>query len=168
VVLKTASPDETSRGTGVRLGIDEREIRFYRELLLEDAAPAVQGDQIAGCTVVEARVAVHALARLHAPVFGNPELSVTPWLNQPNPLGQAVMAPLLGIFLERYGDRVSPEHQDVCRRFVASLDDLQLEVDPLAFGPLRLEFPRAMCNVRDRDGRSGIAWVEWNRNRSLT
>ena len=33
------------------------------------------------------------------------------------------MAPLLGVFLERYGDRVSPEHQDVCRRFVASLDD---------------------------------------------
>ena len=55
------------------------------------------------------------------------------------------------------------------------LDDLQLEVEPLAFGPLRLEapdgriseFPRAMCAVRDRDGRDGVAWVEWNRNRSL-
>jgi hypothetical protein len=29
------------------------------------------------------------------------------------------------------------------------------------------EFPRAMCAVRDRDGRTGVAWVEWNRNRSL-
>lgn len=148
VVLKTASPDETSRGTGVRLGIYEREIRFYRELaprlngplaechvaafepdggwftlLLEDAAPAVQGDQIAGCTVADARLALHELARLHAPVWGDPELGATPWLNQENPLGQAVMAPLLGMFLERYADRVSPEHQEVCRRFVASLDD---------------------------------------------
>jgi Ecdysteroid kinase-like family len=90
VVLKTASPDETSRGTGLRLGIYEREIRFYRELaprlggplaachvaalepeggwftlVLEDAAPAVQGDQIAGCTVEEARLAIHELAKLH-------------------------------------------------------------------------------------------------------
>src|SRR2546421_1207206 len=73
VVLKTASADETSRSTGVGLGIYEREVRFYRELaprlggplahchvavfepeggwvtlLLEDAAPAVQGGQVAG------------------------------------------------------------------------------------------------------------------------
>ena len=167
VVLKTASPDETSRATGLRLGIYEREIRFYRELaprlggplaachvaafepeggwftlLLEDAAPAVQGDQIAGCTVEQARLAVHELARLHAPVFGDPELSVTPWLNQPNPLGQAVMTPLLGMFLERYGDRVSAEHQDVCRQFVAALDDWVADRRPplgLVHGDYRLD-----------------------------
>jgi aminoglycoside phosphotransferase (APT) family kinase protein len=47
-----------------------------------------------------------------------------------------------------------------------------LEVTPLAFGPLRLVaedgrialFPRAMCRVRSEDGRSGVGWVEWNRN----
>jgi hypothetical protein len=111
-------------------------------LVLEDAAPAVQGDQIAGCTVKEARLAVRELAKLHAPLFGNPELSVTPWLNQPNPLGQAVMAPLLGMFLERYGDRVSPEHQDVCRRFVACLDDWVADRQPplgLVHGDYRLD-----------------------------
>lgn len=147
VVLKTASPDETSRSTGVGLGIYEREVRFYRELaprlggplahchvaafdadggwftlLLQDAAPAVQGDQVAGASIEQARLAVHELARLHAPVFGDPELAAEPWLNQPNPLTQALMTQLLGVFLERYGDRVSPEHQEVSRRFVASLD----------------------------------------------
>ena len=48
-------------------------------------------------------------------------------------------------------------------------------VEPLAFGPLRLEapdgrlseFPRAMCRVLAGDGRTGVAWVEWNRNASL-
>ena len=74
VVLKTASADENSRSAGVGLGVYDREVRFYRELapriggplaqchaaaidadgwftlLLEDVAPAVQGDQIAGCT----------------------------------------------------------------------------------------------------------------------
>jgi len=53
--------------------------------------------------------------------------------------------------------------------------ELEVEVRPLAFGPLLLtapdgrtsQFPRAMCSVRAADGRSGVAWVEWNRNASL-
>ncbi|CAN5375065.1 phosphotransferase [soil metagenome] len=36
-------------------------------LLMADLAPAVQGDQIAGCNLVEARLAVQALAGLHGP-----------------------------------------------------------------------------------------------------
>ena len=36
-------------------------------LVLADMAPAVQGDQIAGCTAQEARLAVEALAGLHGP-----------------------------------------------------------------------------------------------------
>ena len=53
--------------------------------------------------------------------------------------------------------------------------ELELDVSPLAFGPLLLsapdgrisQFPRAMCRVRATDGREGLAWVEWNRNASL-
>jgi hypothetical protein len=49
---------------------------------------------------------------------------------------------------------------------------LVLDIEPLAFGALRLlapdgrvsHFPRAMCRVACADGRSGLAWVEWNRN----
>jgi len=167
VVLKTASPDENSRSSGVGLGVYEREVRFYRELaprlggplaechvavfepdsgwftlLLEDAAPAAQGDQIAGCSVAQARLAVHELAKLHAPVFGDPELGATSWLNQPNPLNQAVMTPLLGAFLERYAERISPEHQEVCRRFIASLDGWVADRRPplgLVHGDYRLD-----------------------------
>ena len=47
-----------------------------------------------------------------------------------------------------------------------------VEIEPLAFGAIRLEapdgrislFPRAMCRVRATDGRLGLGWVEWNRN----
>lgn len=42
-------------------------------LLLADQAPAVQGDQIAGCGEQEARLAVCALAGLHAPTWNQPE-----------------------------------------------------------------------------------------------
>ncbi|AQT81687.1 aminoglycoside phosphotransferase [Mycolicibacterium litorale] len=42
-------------------------------LLLADQAPAVQGDQIAGCDVAEARLAVRALAGLHGPTWCDPQ-----------------------------------------------------------------------------------------------
>jgi hypothetical protein len=50
-------------------------------------------------------------------------------------------------------------------------EELNLKVEPLAFGALRLEapdgrvsmFPRAMCRITADDGRTGCGWVEWNR-----
>jgi hypothetical protein len=167
VVLKTASADENSRSAGVGLGVYDREVRFYRELapgiggplaechlavidpkdgwftlVLEDVAPAEQGDQIAGCGVEHARLAIHELARLHAPVFGDPQLGATPWLNQEGVLTQALLMQLLPAFLERYGARVEPEHQEVCRRFVASLDGWVADRRPplgLVHGDYRLD-----------------------------
>ena len=41
-------------------------------LLLDDMAPAQQGDQIRGCTVAEARLAAEALAGLHGPRWCDP------------------------------------------------------------------------------------------------
>jgi hypothetical protein len=41
-------------------------------LLLSDMAPAVQGDQIAGCTAHEAELALRALAGLHGPRWCDP------------------------------------------------------------------------------------------------
>lgn len=167
VVLKTASADESSRSVGVGLGVYDREVRFYSELapriggplaqchaavidpgegwftlLLEDVAPAVQGDQIAGCGVERARLAIHELAKLHAPVFGDPQLGATPWLNQEMVLGQALMTQLLPSFAERYGERVAAEHLEVCRRFIASLDGWVADRRPplgLVHGDYRLD-----------------------------
>ena len=50
-------------------------------------------------------------------------------------------------------------------------DDLRIQVEPLAFGALRLDspdgrvshFPRAMARVTTNDGRTGTGWIEWNR-----
>ena len=147
VVLKLAASDPTSRATGVGLGIYGREVSFYRELapiiagplalchfaryeqgegwftlLLEDVAPAVQGDQIAGCSVDQARLALRELARLQAPVFGDPALAASEWLNQDSPLNQALVSQLLEGFLDRYGEHVDPAHRALCERLVASLD----------------------------------------------
>jgi hypothetical protein len=147
VVLKVAASDETSRSTGVGLGIYEREIRFYQEvapriggpvpachlaawdpdegwftLVLEDAAPAVQGDQIAGCSVEEARLAIRELARIHAPVWDDPRLGAAGWMNQPPVVNEAIVGQLLTGFIERYDARLAPEHRAVVERFIARLD----------------------------------------------
>jgi hypothetical protein len=55
---------------------------------------------------------------------------------------------------------------------VGSDGELALTVEPLAFGALRLQapdgrvthFPRAMARVTADDGRTGVGWIEWNRN----
>jgi hypothetical protein len=167
VVVKLAASDPTSRATGIGLGIYEREVRFYEELapriggplagclasafdaaegwftlVLEDIAPARQGDQIAGCGVDEAALAMEGLARLHAPVLADPVLGATPWLNESSPVNQAFLSQLLPGFLERYGDCVAPEHRALCERFVASSDAWMTDRQPplgLVHGDYRLD-----------------------------
>jgi hypothetical protein len=147
IVIKLAAADTASRATGIGLGIYAREVRFYDELapriggplphcslalfddsegwftlLLEDAHDAEPGDQIAGCSLAQARIAIGALARLHAPVLGDEALAGSDWLNRPSPVNQALVAQLLPGFLERYDERVAPEHRALCERFVERLD----------------------------------------------
>ena len=179
VVVKLASEDPTSRATGQGMGAYAREISFYQELaarieqglpkcwyaaidgdgwftlVLEDIVGARQGDQIAGCGVDEARVALRALARVHAPVLGDPHLGAAPWLNQPSPLNQALLEMLLPGFLERYADRITPEHAEVCKRFVAAVDawaeDRRAPLG-LVHGDYRLDnllFDETSCRVVD-------------------
>ena len=63
--------------------------------MLEDIGGAVQGDQIAGCSVETARTAVRALAAVHAPVLGDNALGAADYLNQPNPLTSEMLKALL-------------------------------------------------------------------------
>ena len=147
VVLKVAASDPVSRQTGLALGLYEREVRFYGDLaprlggpiapcyhaavdtstgvfdlLLGDAGPAVVGDEIAGATVEQARLAVVELGRLQGPLLGDVSLAEAPWLNRESPLNQAMIAPLYAGFIDRYGDQIAPEHRVVCERLVASFD----------------------------------------------
>ena len=115
VVVKLASTDETSRGTGVGLGVYLREVTFYREPRdriggpLADCHLAVHDEGEGWFTLVledidgrgagrsdrrlharaGARLAMIALARIHAPVLSDLALARRGWLNQPNPLNQA-------------------------------------------------------------------------------
>jgi hypothetical protein len=87
-------------------------------LLLADLAPAVQGDQIGGCTAAEAELGVRALAGLHGPTWCDPRWTDFPGLAMSlasedaiKGLGDiAVMA--TQITLERLGARMTAEDRE--------------------------------------------------------
>lgn len=87
-------------------------------LLLADQAPAVQGDQLIGCGEAEARLAVNALAGLHAPTWCDPAWLDFPGIafGRPDEAGAAGMGEVAkmsaDITLEKLGDRMSAEDRD--------------------------------------------------------
>ncbi len=147
LVLKVAAADAGSRQTGLAMGLYEREVRFYTDiaprlggpvapchhaaydastgvfdLVLADAAPADVGDEIQGASFDQARLALSQLGLVHGPLLGDEALAGAEWLNRESPVNQGLIAVLYAGFIDRYGDRVAPEHRVVCERFVASFD----------------------------------------------
>ncbi len=107
VVVKMASPDPTSRATGISLRNYEREVKFYKEIVdtidvrspqcwfadwhpeggdiaivLEDMAPCEQGDQIRACGIDHARLAVDQLVKMQGPRWNDPTLADIDWLQR--------------------------------------------------------------------------------------
>ena len=147
---KFPAADATSRQTAVTHGLYAKEVAFYRELagelairtpralaaevsddggefvlLFEDLGPARGGNQLAGCGLADAREAVRQLAGLHAPSWGNAEMTGHPWLAA-KPASVAALTSAYPyatqIFAERYADQLAPELMDVCQRLAASID----------------------------------------------
>ena len=91
-------------------------------LVLADMAPAVQGDQIAGCTPAEAQLAVDAIAGLHGPSWCDPTWLGLASISMPKP-GDEAAAKGLGdvsvmaaeITIEKLGPRMSAEDRETLR-----------------------------------------------------
>ncbi len=150
VVGKFTAADATSRATAVAMRTSEVEVRFYQEvastlrvrtprcyhadvdpatgefvLILEDLAPARVGDQVAGCTVDEAALALTELAALHAPRWADGRLERLDWLNRRTSESEEAGASLLPVlfdgFADRYGDVLEGSVLDVGRRLMADI-----------------------------------------------
>lgn len=147
VVVKLPSLDETSRSTGIALRNYEREVKFYDHiagtvdirvphchhadwdaetgdfvLVLEDMAPAEQGDQVAGCDVDQARTAVVELAQLHGPRWDDPTLADLEFLSRrvgPEDVEQLVglWSTFLPGFLEVYDHHLPPGGDELLDAF---------------------------------------------------
>lgn len=133
-------------------------------LLLADQAPAVQGDQLAGCDEREARLAVTALAGLHAPSWCDPV-----WLDFPavafgrpdeaaaNGMGEVARISA-DITLEKLGDRMSPQDRETFRAAMGSVEPwLRSEYDRFALlhGDYRLD------NMLFDPARTRVSIVDW-------
>ncbi len=94
-------------------------------LLLEDLAPARQGDQLAGASIRQIETALKQAARLHAQFWGNGRADAYEWL-KPNPNSTNMIRMLLPAlypqFRERYVGRLSPDILEMGAAFVARLD----------------------------------------------
>jgi hypothetical protein len=150
VVAKLPALDPTSRATAAALGSYKLEVNFYRELapvlpvrapqcdvarhddatddfilILEDLAPATQGDQLAGCTHDQAILAVDELPKLHAPRWGDPRLAEMTLFNRAEPDSAAAGAMFITMlydgFRTRYWDRLDPDVRELCERFIPRL-----------------------------------------------
>lgn len=133
-------------------------------LLLADQAPAVQGDQIAGCGEREARLAVVALAGLHGPSWCD-----AVWLDfpgiafaRPDEAGAGGMGEVAkmsaDITLEKLGDRMSPEDRETFSRAMGLVAPwLLAEHDRFALlhGDYRLD------NMLFDPGRTRVSVVDW-------
>lgn len=151
LVAKVTSGSEASRAAAMQTRTYEVEVGFYSELadqlpvrrpacywtgfdaaasaygvVLEDLAPAEQGDQMRGCSIEEAALAVDELALLHAPLWGHPErLEAYSWLSRGSGTTSPGIGPFLEMllpgFLERYADRLTPEVLELIQRVVPKL-----------------------------------------------
>ena len=147
VVVKMQAADPLSREAGAG-GAYETEVRFYTDLaptlsmrtpecyhavgpdddyrfalVLEDLAPAEQGDQLRGCHIDQAQSAVVDLAGLHGPRWCDPALLDLAWMRRvTEPLAEVVQAIVIdrtARFIEHYGPRVSEADASVLRTFAA-------------------------------------------------
>lgn len=153
LVAKVTSGSETSRQAAMQTRTYEVEVGFYSTLadrlsvrrpacywtgfdptaaayglVLEDLAPATQGDQMQGCTVEEAALAIDELALLHGPFWGRPEaLDDVTWIARGSSTTSPGIGPFLEMllpgFLERYADRLTPVVLELMQRVVPRLKD---------------------------------------------
>lgn len=171
IVAKIPSQDPTSRNAGVALGTYRKESTFYRDmrssvtiaaphcyyvdfdeqtsefvLLLADASPAEQGDQLAGCTVDQAELAVLELPKMHAPYWADPNLASMEWLAGSYSANPEVSGQFLGMlyngFKERYTGRIDDDIIELAERMLTKMVAMYSfgdRPDTLTHGDYRLD-----------------------------
>ncbi len=187
VVCKFGSRDPASAAAGVQLLLYETEVAFYRELaptidvasprcyfaavrpgtaaavvVMEDLSPAEPGDQIVGCSVAQAELAIDEAAKLHGPRWGDTTLAELGWLDRDVAKGSlGSMVPLLwDSFVDRYRsmlDSVTVETGLELAELVSIVDGRQ----PLGRTPVHFDFRLDNMLFGTPDGGRPLTVVDW-------
>lgn len=166
LIGKFPSDDPLSRETGVKLKNYLKEVSFYRQLqprltirtprcwyadivdegpefalLLQDMAPATQGNQLEGCAPEIARAAVMELIGLHAPTWNDASLRehefIVPQPDPQSPDAGSFYAMTLQPFLDRFGPQLEPDETEIIRAYGAALSN----------GNVREQGPSALIHI---------------------
>lgn len=190
LIGKFPSDDPDSRATGVMLRNFLKEVRFYQGLqsklsirtpkcyfadivdegpefviLMEDLTPAVQGDQLLGCSPVVAQAAVLELVGLHAPGWCDPDLHKLEWLHNADVVASDAMrmmyvAQLPG-FLERYGDALAQDEQEIIAA-VATAESAPLFSElPDIFSLVHVDYRLDNLMIQETTTPPQITVVDW-------
>lgn len=153
IFAKLSSADLAVRQQLRRVGIYETEAGFYRDvalqptfpirvprpylsqydegssasiLLLEDLRTAEFGDNLVGCSVTDAQIAIRQLGRLHAHFWGAGSLAGLSWLRSLTDEG-AAKAELYRVMLQRFEQRwaqsLTPSLRQSARKFAEVLPE---------------------------------------------
>ncbi|QFS90444.1 Phosphotransferase enzyme family protein [Mycobacterium sp. THAF192] len=186
VIAKLPSQDANSLRMASDTGAYLREVRFYQELantlavrcpaahhthlanetdfllLLEDVGPAVSGDQLRGCSVDQAALAMEQAAALHASSWHDPRLTSTSWLP-----GVPIWRRLAGTlpqghraFLERFGAGLTDEQAEIIETLSREVELWLTAIEEprcLWHGDFRLD--NMLFNAKDRE--VPIVVVDW-------
>ena len=189
VVVKLPTPNEANRQTAIDFQNYRREVLFYRDLasqtparmpivyyadiigldqfvlVMEDLGGYRVGDQVTGATAEEARLAMTAMAELHAPFWGrvdSAEFDFIP-LHHRSYHADALLQGAIAVWdnmVTIAGDALSPEVAAIKNRFLAALPRLQewitapprtivqgdFRMDNLFFGESAEQAPIAICD----------------------
>ena len=170
IIAKCPSTDESSRHIAKLVRNYELEISWYRDLaaitpvncpecfhaeidtngidfvlLLDDRAPAGQGDQLLGANDAQMRPAIAEMALLHAAHWNSDILHRYEWLNYSTANKELVRQLLPGLypgFCQRYKGRLSSEILDMGQGLVDNIGaylDTQTAVRTVVHGDFRLD-----------------------------
>ena len=190
LILKLPTQDEPVRNLAQLINVYEREIRFYEQIanelplrtpkmyfshldaakqeyvmLLEDLAPGRVGDQIATCSIEEAKTALRALAGLHAAWWDSPRLKEFEWMPG---LDDQLLVGLISMlyqqawptFVERYSDQVPAEILPIGEKFGQNLIEMAKETTagPLTITHADYRLDNMFFDLADG---SPIAIIDW-------
>ncbi|MEE4349128.1 MAG: phosphotransferase [Pacificimonas sp.] len=151
VVGKFPSAGEESRAAGVSLGNYHREVKFYQllahrariavphcyytavdedthdfVLIMSDAAPAEQGDQLAGVSMAEAEEVMRQAGKLHGAFWNDESLDRYPWVsgttNAPVVLSPEMFAQLWQGFVQKYPERITEAARRIGDAYTADME----------------------------------------------
>lgn len=188
IAAKFPSADATSRSTAGMFGLYRKEVCFYRELapsigvrtpqvygtelsedgcdfvlLFEDLGPARGGNQLAGCSVEEARLGLLQAAALHAPTWNADWLDTAAWLQPAEGLQQQMMTlypQAQAIFRDRYADTLEPELMAICEQ-LNELTSIWFSRTPAQRSVMHGDYRLDNMLFDVVDGQDPIAIVDW-------